>query len=162
MRIAPSSLDGWPEDSDNNFSLGKTSITQIAPVAGGASISRSGLVGYFTEASNDNSVCELDRADKQICLKGADAFDRISVSDSGEALFTTHVDGGCFYRKHKIARANPPQTGDDQCVGIAIWMPGSGKVVVKELAKHPQWLTPKAAEALRTCAATSQGCFGKH
>jgi hypothetical protein len=152
---------GWPRDGSHDFSVGEMSMRVVAPVAGGASVSPSGIVSYFTEGSNDNSLCELRPADKQICLKNADAFGAISVSDSGETLFTTHTDGGCFYRKHRVVKAHPPATGDDQCLGIAMWKPGADKVLVKELAEHPQWLTHGAVETLKSCAAKGKDCFGK-
>jgi len=149
---------GWPHDNDRDFSLGTTTTRRVEAVAGGASVSPSGVIGYFTAASNTNSVCQIDRRGKALCLKEADAFGRISVSDSGEVLFTTHTEDGCFYRSGKVTKAQTPATGNDQCLGIAVWKPGSAKVIVEELAKHPQWLTEKAADAVKTCAATPQGC----
>jgi hypothetical protein len=150
---------GWPGYNDQNFSLGTTTIRRVEAVAGGASVSPSGAISYFTDASNTNSVCQMDRTGKPLCLKKADAFGRISVSNSGEVLFTTHTKDGCFYRSGKVTKAQPPATGNDQCPGIALWKPGSGKVIVEELAKHPQWLAEKAADAVKACAATSQGCI---
>lgn len=147
---------GWPGDGNQSFSVGKDSIRQIAEVAGGASVSPSGIVSYFTEASNRNQVCELSRGGGQLCLNDADAFDRISVSDFEEILFTTHTDGGCLYHNYKVTKVTPPGTGNDQCLGIAIWKPSSGKAVVKELAKHPQWLTSQAAEALKSSTERSR------
>jgi hypothetical protein len=152
-------VGGWPGYNDQNFSVGTTTIRRIEAVAGGASVSPSGTISYFTDGSNTNSVCQMDQTGKPLCLKKADAFGRISVSNSGEVLFTTHTGDGCFYRNGKVTKAQPPATGDDQCLGIAVWKPGSAKVVVEEIAKHPQWLTEKAANAVKACATTSQGCI---
>lgn len=150
---------GWPGYNDQNFSLGTTTIRRIEAVAGGASVSPSGAISYFTDASNTNSVCQMQRTGKPLCLEKADAFGRISVTNSGEVLFTTHAEGGCSYRGGKVTKAQPPATGDDQCLGIAVWKPGSAKVVVEELAEHPQWLTEEASDAMKACEATPQGCI---
>lgn len=150
---------GWPGYNDQNFSLGTTTIGRIEVVAGGASVSPSGAIGYFTDTSNTNSVCQMDRTGKPLCQKGADAFGRISVSDSGEVLFTTHTENGCFYRRGKVIKAQPPESGDDECLGIAMWKRGSSKLVVEELAEYPQWLTDKAADAVKACATKPRGCI---
>jgi hypothetical protein len=149
---------GWPGDNDRDFSLGTTTMRRIEAVVGDASVSPSGAISYFTDTSDTNSVCQMGRTEKALCLREADAFGRISVSDSGEVLFTTHTEGGCLYKRGKVTKAKPPATGDDQCFGVATWKPGSAKVVVEELAEQPQWLTETAADAVKACAATSQGC----
>ncbi len=148
---------GWPDGGSKRFALGSRT-KDVAPFAGDASVSPSGMIAYYTEASNDNSVCVFAEMQPPQCLKNADAFDRISVSDSGQSLFTTHIDGGCVYRRMKITRAKPPATGDDQCVGIATWDSASGKKIVEELAGHPQWLTEKAVQTLELCSHAPTGC----
>ena len=153
-----SAVGGWPGDDNQNFATGKTKITPMAPVAGDAAISNSGNAAYWTESSNSNSVCVFDAGSKPVCLENADAFDGVSVSDSSEVLFTTHTHGGCWYRGSRVAR-DPAGVGDDQCLGIAKWKPGSEKIIVKDLADRPQWLTAPALAALKKCSNISPACF---
>jgi hypothetical protein len=150
---------GWPGDSNYNLSTGTPDPKKLAQVAGGCSVSSSGRIAYFTDSSDTNSVCEVDRGGKLSCLTNADAFDRIGVNDSGEVLFTTHSDGGCFYHGNKVIKAHPPQVGNDQCLGIGMWTSGSNKSLMVDLARAPQWLTPAAADVVKRCVASSKGCF---
>ena len=146
---------GWREYCCHDFLVRGPSVTQVEPIAGGASVSPAGVVAYFsrglTGLSSNNSLCVIERGGNRTCLKDADAFGKLSVSDSGDVLFTTHTEGGCRYHKNSITRAKPPHFGNDQCLGIAIWNPSSGKALVKDLAQRPQWLTPEAWSAIRKC-----------
>jgi hypothetical protein len=144
---------GWRGSCCHDFVVQAPQTSYAEPVAGGASVSAAGTVAYFTEGSNDNSLCVIDGGGKRSCLKHADAFGKLSVSDSGDVLFTTHTEGGCRYRKGSITKVRPPDSGDDQCLGISVWNPSSGsKFLVKELAQRPQWLTPEAWSAINNCA----------
>lgn len=149
---------GWPGESDKDLLVGQGSSRKLAAVAGDASVNDAGQIAYWTESSNANSVCVATRSNNPVCLNEADAFGRISISESGEVLFNTHTEGSCWYRKGRVVRAQSPGGGDDQCLGIALWRPGSTKVIVRDLVRRPQWLSVSAAAAVRRCSTSKHGC----
>jgi len=155
---------GWRERCCHDFLVRGPSVSQAEPIVDGASVSPAGVVAYVSSGlsgpSSENSLCVINNAGNRRCLKDADAFGKLSVSDSGEVLFTTHTEGGCRYRKNSIIRAIPPEFGDDQCLGVAIWIPGSAKQLVKDLVQRPQWLTSEAWFGIRSCV-KSKNCSAK-
>jgi hypothetical protein len=105
------------------------------------------FVGYYHAPQG---ICVQQPGQRATCVDD-EGFDRVSVSDAGTILYTTHWDGTCSYKDayHVSRRPLPGYSHSDQCVAVAMWKPGMKKPrIVVPLAGYPQWIAPSAASSL--------------
>jgi hypothetical protein len=78
--------------------------------------------------------------------------DRVSISDVGEVLYSTHWDEHtCSYKDpwHASLQPRPGYTEGDLCQAVAMWHPGLREPeILVPLARDPQWISAKTAERL--------------
>ncbi|HLB87206.1 MAG TPA: hypothetical protein VJK29_06095 [Terriglobales bacterium] len=104
-------------------------------------------IAYF----DYGKLCVEQFGSASTCVADVEAFDRISVSDSGEVFFTSHTNGTCYYRDtwHVSKKPLPGYSQADECHAVFSWRLGEKAPVMLEfLGRNPQWLTPEAASAL--------------
>ena len=82
------------------------------------------------------------------------AFERFSVTDDGDVLFTANSETGqgCFFKSqwHQSPRPKPGFKTEDSCTEIVLWRPGmKSPEPLQPYGLDAQWLSPQAAEALR-------------
>jgi len=77
--------------------------------------------------------------------------DILSVNNAGEVLTATTTPGGCLYKTAtNFVPVRPPATGDDACLGIGYWKPGTSSFqIIEPIGRSPQWISPGTAELLR-------------
>jgi hypothetical protein len=105
-------------------------------------------VAYVTDA-----LC-VDKNGKNLgCVSGWGTYpQKISVSDSGGVLFDGGTGERCYFDTAGNSSPNslPGYADMEECMGISYWRPGDkGPRVLEIPGRNPQWITLRAAAALR-------------
>jgi hypothetical protein len=111
-------------------------------------ISPSGAkVAYFNDVK---PLCLFSGTGPAQCVEHETMSDVISVNDSGELLAASGTGKGCVYKSaYNFTPAKPPDSGDDECLGIGYWKPGMSAIVfLVDVGRNPQWLRPETARLL--------------
>ena len=107
--------------------------------------------GRYIAFGGPSEVCVQKVGGFPLCV-GDEDFDRLSVSDTGEVLYSGHWDEHtCAYKDpwHAALKPRPGYTEGDLCQAVAMWHPGlSEPEILVPLARDPQWISPKTAERL--------------
>ncbi len=144
---------GWPPDHDLvTASLHSRLYYDVSPS------------GNFIASYADAKLCVREGGKPARCVSDIDAFDRISVSDTGDVLFTTHWDGTCSYKDmwHISKKPLPGYDGADQCIAVGAWRPDySEPKILEALARDPQWITSEVSAALRAWSSRQQASHSK-
>ena len=98
----------------------------------------------------DGELCVTKPDGRPQCIRFVNSHDRVSVADSGEVIFDMGTGERCFYRDMWHVSLEPlPGYEGDECSGVGFWKPGDkAPTILERLGRNPQWITPRAAEAL--------------
>jgi hypothetical protein len=105
------------------------------------------FVGYYWAGE----LCVSERDGGRTCIHFANSHDRLSVSDSGEIVLDVGTGETCYFRDmwHGSLEPLPGYDEGDECMGVGYWKPGErAPRILERLGRNPQWITPRAAEAL--------------
>jgi hypothetical protein len=112
-------------------------------------------LAYFRQPTPQDVELCVTRVDKEAeCTKeGGDeaGIDGVSLSNSGDALYSGGTSKSCFYKdmEHFSTKRLPGYSGEDECRGIYFWQPSmQHPALIEELGRYPQWITLEAAAAL--------------
>jgi hypothetical protein len=141
-------------ESASNPNVLMTGVTAKSQIAGGKA-----LWGPFVYdvspkgryvAYCDRELCATKLEGNPQCIRAVNGPDRVSVTDSGEVIFDIGTGESCFYRDMwHVSLAPLPGYERDECLGVAYWKPGDETpTILERLGRNPQWITPRAAEAL--------------
>lgn len=104
-------------------------------------------VAYFNDVK---PLCVFAGSGPAQCVEHETMSDAVSVNDAGEVLAASGTGKGCVYKSAwNFTPAKPPDSGDDECLGIGYWKAGLPALVfLADLGRNPQWLRPETAKVL--------------
>jgi hypothetical protein len=114
-------------------------------------------IAYFRGDSGKTQLCSQLVGSVEECVGDFNevGFDGASVSDTGAVLHAGDTGEGCFYRdmSHYAKKPLRDYTEGDVCVGVYLWSPGmSDPLLIENLGRYPQWITPQDSIALHEWA----------
>ena len=104
-------------------------------------------VAYYNDVK---PLCILTGAGPAKCVEHETMSDPVSVNNDGEVLAASGTGKGCVYKSaYNFTPAKPPDSGDDECLGVGYWKPGTPAIVfLQEIGRNPQWLRADTAALL--------------
>lgn len=112
---------------------------------------------YSMNGGKQSQLCvlKIHRGVQACVAEGHDeaGLDGMSLSNTGSVLYAGHTGESCYYKdmQHFGTKLLPGYTGQDSCLGIYDWRAGMPKTApVEEIGRYPQWITPRAAMAMRS------------
>ncbi|HWC98922.1 MAG TPA: hypothetical protein VG456_19315 [Candidatus Sulfopaludibacter sp.] len=104
-------------------------------------------VAYFNDVK---PLCIVSSPGAAKCVEHETMSDPVSVNDAGEVLAASGTGKGCVYKSaFNFTPAKTPDSGDDECLGVGYWKPGTPAIVfLQDIGRNPQWLRPETAALL--------------
>jgi hypothetical protein len=104
-------------------------------------------VAYYNDV---RPLCVVSRPGMKQCVEHNTMSDPVSVNDAGEVLVANGTGRGCVYRtSFDFSPAASPTGGDDECLGVGYWKPGSKAIAfIVPLGRNPQWISPRMAASM--------------